>query len=536
MLINLTVNLRFRTLLAAAAAVVSLFGGTVDAQTGNVASGLTLYESNCFSCHGSPRFSSAGQATTVAKLNNALNSINVMKDLFNSGAFFSNQEKADIVAYIVSQVSGPTQQSQTITFLPINAFNAGGAGTALAATASSGLAVTYAVISGQCILAGNQLTSPVAGACTVRASQAGNTNFNAAPPVSNSVTVLPPIPLAKRGGVDIDGDGRGEIFVRNAAGLAQIGRLNTTTGQFVFTPASDPGTNFRYVGLFDFAGNGRSDLAFQDVTQGEFGEVFVLNEFVPGVPTLLRTVKRVWDVQAVGDLDGDGFGDLVWRYLGFTPERPGVTGVSYIWFSNGVGGPPVVRKRGGAPLNWQLLGAADLDGNGAADMVYVSPDNQVRVLMATAQRTCANFVAGAIPTGFTAIKLADFSGNGRAQILIRNATTGAVQLHSLDATGIVLPQFTADPDDPNASCTATTVPIGNSLTNLPATDPTITFYAADDFDGDGRFDIVWRTSTGTLVTWKMTGTATPIINNNAGTAPAGFQPTAPAAATSPPPL
>ncbi len=247
----------------------------------------------------------------------------------------------------------------------------------------------------------------------------------------------------------------------------------------------------------------------------------------------MRTVKRVWDVQAVGDLDGDGVGDLVWRYLGFTPERPGDTGVSYIWFANAGGGVPAVRKRGGAPLDWQLLGAADLNGDGRADMVYISPANQIRVLMATDLRTCANFAAGVIPAGFSALKLADFTANGRAEILIRNATTGEVRLLALDATSVTLPPFTANPDDPDANCTATTVAIANTSSNLPTTDPTWRFYAADDMDGDGRFDIVWRQADGTLTLWRMNGSFVPSVTLNAGSAPIGFQPNATTPATSP---
>ena len=73
------------------------------------------------------------------------------------------------------------------------------------------------------------------------------------------------------------------------------------------------------------------------------------------------------------DLDGDGSGDLVWRY-----RTPGTddSGVSYVWFTDG-NNVSQVRKRGGAPLDWALLGARDVNGDGAADMIYLSADNRV---------------------------------------------------------------------------------------------------------------------------------------------------------------
>ncbi len=326
-------------------------------------------------------------------------------------------------------------------------------------------------------------------------------------------------PLAKRGGVDTDGDGRGEIVIRNGQGATQIGRFNTTTGQFVFTTAPDPGTSFRYVGLVDLNGNGKTDLVYQNLTQGDFGDVAIWPDFIAGnAQQTLRTVKRTWDVQAVGDLDGDGFGDLVWRYV--VSDSPD-TGVSYIWFTNG-SAVTQVRKRGGAPLSWKLVGAADLNGDGAADMIYVSPDNQIRALMATPNRTCANLSAGSIPAGFVALKLADFSGNGRADLLLRNGTTGEVRLISLNASGLALPAYTGAPDDQNASCTSSNLVVANSLVTLPATDPGWSFYAADDFDGDGVFDIVWRRPDGTLAMWKMNRTSSPMVIANAGTAPTGY--------------
>ena len=515
--------------------VAFAFANLAQAQTGNVAAGETLYTNNCFQCHGAPKFSpEASKAVTVNALNNAFNSSNQMKQFFNNGAFFSAQQKADIVAYVVSQVSDPVPQSQTITFPAINSFAWNGIGVPLTATASSLLPVTYVVISGPCLINGSKLVGTAAGLCTIGANQVGNSSFSAARQESRQVTTTF-LGLTKRGGVDIDGNNRGQIVVRTTSGSSMIGRLNATTGQFDFTATTDPGANFRYVGLVDFGNNARTDLAIQDLTQGEFGEVFTLNELVPASKLLMRTVKRVWDVQAVGDLDGDGVGDMVWRYLGFTPERPGDTGVSYIWFSNAAGGVPVVRKRGGAPLDWQLLGAADLNGDGAADMVYISPTKQVRVLMATAQRTCANFSAGTIPTGFSAEQLADFTANGRAEILLRNNSTGEVRLMALDAVGLALPPFVINPlqDPQDAPCTATTTTISNSLITLPSTDPTWRFYAAEDVDGDGRHDIIWRQASGQLTLWKMNGTFAPTVTTNAGTAPAGFQPNSPTPATSP---
>lgn len=330
-------------------------------------------------------------------------------------------------------------------------------------------------------------------------------------------------PLSKRGGIDIDGTNKSVLLIRSTGntGTSQLLAGRLVGSQFQFTPQPDPGTSFRLIGATDFDGNGKSDLAFQNMHQGAIGDVKSWTDFQPASERVLRSVKQVWDVQAVGDLDGDGRGDLVWRYLGFDAARPGDTGVSYIWFTN-ASGLPTVRKRGGAPLTWKLLGAADVDGNGAADMVYVSPENSIRVLMATAERTCANFSAGTIPAGFVAHAFADFTGNGRGDLLVRNAATGQVALVSLNAAGLVLPAFTGTPDDPDASCTSTNTALPTVTTNLPASDPSWQLFGTGDFNGDGIFDLVWQRADGSLTLWQLNRNGgAPSVINNAGSAPAG---------------
>ena len=94
------------------------------------------------------------------------------------------------------------------------------------------------------------------------------------------------------------------------------------------------------MGAVDFDGNGKSKPAFSFILQNPNqldidgrSNVFAWNDFLPANQRVIRLVKPVWDVQAVGDLDGDGLGDLVWRYV--VTNSPD-TGVSYIWFANGL--------------------------------------------------------------------------------------------------------------------------------------------------------------------------------------------------------
>ena len=89
----------------------------------------------------------------------------------------------------VTRTFNITAASQTITFPPIASFTWNGGSATLTATASSGLAVTYSVLSGPCQVTGSTLTATAAGPCVIAADQAGNAKYSAAPQVTASAQV-----------------------------------------------------------------------------------------------------------------------------------------------------------------------------------------------------------------------------------------------------------------------------------------------------------------------------------------------------------
>jgi hypothetical protein len=102
-----------------------------------------------------------------------------------------------------------TLASQSITFAAIPAHTVGDS-FALAATATSGLAVSFASQTpGVCTVAGATATMVAAGSCTIQATQAGNSVYAPAPPVAQSfpvaslanftITPIPPQENAFRG-------------------------------------------------------------------------------------------------------------------------------------------------------------------------------------------------------------------------------------------------------------------------------------------------------------------------------------------------
>jgi hypothetical protein len=82
-----------------------------------------------------------------------------------------------------------SKADQTIIFGPLSNKTYGDPPFTVSATASSGLAVSFSIVSGPATISGNTVTIIGAGTVTVRASQGGNDNYNPAPDVDQSFTV-----------------------------------------------------------------------------------------------------------------------------------------------------------------------------------------------------------------------------------------------------------------------------------------------------------------------------------------------------------
>jgi len=148
-----------------------------------------------------------------------------------------------------------TKGKQTITFAELPGKDLGEGSMTVAATASSGLAVTFASMTTTVCTtsggAGEKVTFLTTGTCTIKAAQTGNTNWNAATPVERSfaitsaaatLTALSPASVGAGAGavrVTVSPDGH-NVYVTNgnAATISQYSR-NTETGKLTaLSPAS----------------------------------------------------------------------------------------------------------------------------------------------------------------------------------------------------------------------------------------------------------------------------------------------------------
>jgi hypothetical protein len=103
---------------------------------------------------------------------------------------FTPTDTANYTSASKSVLINVLKANQTITFNPLPSKTFGNAPFALSATSSSGLPVSFQIVSGPATISGNTVTINGVGTVTVRASQAGNSNYNAAAFVDRAFEVV----------------------------------------------------------------------------------------------------------------------------------------------------------------------------------------------------------------------------------------------------------------------------------------------------------------------------------------------------------
>src|SRR5262249_6304740 len=122
----------------------------------------------------------------------------------------------------VDQTLVVEKADQTITFVPLDSpvLPTEVGPITLSATSTSGLPVTFSVISGLGSVSGNTLNVNGSGSLVVQASQAGDDNYNAAPDVQQTLIVESTLVVSTTDDVDDGNYTAGNLSLREAVALA----------------------------------------------------------------------------------------------------------------------------------------------------------------------------------------------------------------------------------------------------------------------------------------------------------------------------
>lgn len=310
--------------------------------------------------------------------------------------------------------------------------------------------------------------------------------------------------------------------------------------------------------------SGASELVFRDLRRSPSGrrmwQAARLNEtadaLVPvgawRVPAMMQSLEfGPYSLVAVQDIDGDGKDDVVVR----RPESSGTDRFSVLQERDvaGVATPGEWLMHDRVAPAVKVLGMADFDGNGIADLVLYEPRRKLIQLVLLSRNAEGNYVPDLVDLfglvdrndrpipSLSPIAVGDFNGTGRGQILVQDqqfprlplflhwdpaigeftASTG--QIGSMSGL-VATPDINGDGRDDfvfnalgvvryalsqGGGVAGGTYALGPRVTALPSTPSSFAIAAVKDADGDGLADLVLRhRTTGEIRIARNPGTST----------------------------
>jgi len=286
---------------------------------------------------------------------------------------------------------------------------------------------------------------------------------------------------------DVNGDGRADIVWRNASDVRGWNFLWTMNGEDVLQsrPINVVQGEDWQLNLGDFDGDGKTDLFWRNPSShGGYNRLYLMNGFdILSSPVVAR-LDSDFKLEAIGDLNGDGKDDIVWRRLS--------TNQLAIWFMDGASrrnfwsnsiGNVVIEGIGdfngdrvkelilrdgqtlkvwslesgnssfneavlssGAPSQWILAGTGDMDGDGTEDLIWRNvQDGRNSVYYMANGAIREQKLLPQVGTAWSLAKVEDFNGDGKVDFLWRNESFGGRNIvHIMDntkriAAGVVKP-------------------------------------------------------------------------------------------------
>ena len=171
------------------------------------------------------------------------------------------------------------------------------------------------------------------------------------------------------GSADFDRDGYPDLLWRHDT-LGTFGvwlmQGSTIKARAMLNPSGFADTAWKVVAIIDFDGDGFPDLLWRHDTLGTFGVWFMNGTDLRSRAMLNPTgiTDTTWKVAGVGDFDGDGHPDLLWRN--------DISGAIGAWFMNGTNlrSAQMLNPSAVSDINWKVEGVADIDGDGRADIIW----------------------------------------------------------------------------------------------------------------------------------------------------------------------
>ena len=222
---------------------------------------------------------------------------------------------------------------------------------------------------------------------------------------------------------DFNGDGRSDILWRNVDGQMSnwLGQANGGFVQNNANAAAVVPVAWQIAGTGDFNGDGRDDILWRNV-DGQISNwlATAAGGFTQNNANAAAVVPTAWHVVGIGDFNGDGRDDILWRHNDGTVSN---------WLGTAAGGFTANDGNAArfAPTNWHVVGTGDFNGDGRDDVLWRNDNGQLSNWLGTASGgfTLNDAVALTWSTAWKIAGTGDFNGDGRDDILWRH-TDGTI--------------------------------------------------------------------------------------------------------------
>jgi hypothetical protein len=222
-----------------------------------------------------------------------------------------------------------------------------------------------------------------------------------------------------RGTGDFNANGHDDILWRHTTGQTALWYMHRGDRVGEAYPGGQVTADWRMRGVGDFDGDGFSDVLWHN-SGGQLAIWFrgdlatpLRPAAYPGYHNIPTPVGREWQVHGVGDFNGDGRSDILWR------RTDGQVGIWYMAGGVWVGD----TYPGGAGLAWNIQGTGDFDADGRSDILWRHTDGQLAIwLGGDATRDVYpshNNAGGPVDLAWQVQGIADYNTDGRADILWR---------------------------------------------------------------------------------------------------------------------
>jgi hypothetical protein len=287
---------------------------------------------------------------------------------------------------------------------------------------------------------------------------------------------------------DFNGDGLGDSLWRNSATGEDLIAFANASGGFTlqWLMTIPPDWNWNTQGIGDFNGDGRTDILWR-ATNGDVSIWYVGNTPGSFTPHEIGIIANDWTIQGTGDFNGDNRDDILWRNS--------ISGDVGVWYMNSTPGSYSWQDLMTIPPggNWNIQGTGDFDGDGRSDILWRNTNGDTSIwYTGSTQGSFSSLDLGTVTTDWSLQPSGDFNGDGRSDLLWRNAN-GDTGIWYMSSSG------------------------GHSWQDLGVVGLDWTITEAADFNGDGRSDIFWRNASGAGSIWTAQANGT-FTGRDVGTA------------------